>query len=605
MPIAVGCAVLGALLSGCANKKKPIVIPPRYATLKPKNVPPLFKDTLLERCMLLDTEPYLVNSFGVVANLHGTGDSVAPNAVRDYIVKQMLVHGISSHLIPGMSGIQPEQILRDPRFAIVQVDGYLPPGVRKGQQFDVQVSAIPGSNTTSLSHGQLWRAELRIGGANPQDPGGAVNVLAKAQGPIFVNPAYALKSSPDDPAAKRSLRFGVVLNGGYSMEDRPIGLRILAPSMRTARAIENRIDSRFQEVAPNTIAAAQDEAVIDLFGPPDYRGDWQHFINVVNHLYLNGSPEFSAAKARQLADEALKPNAPLMDISYCFEAIGKAALPVIRERELMSSTNPDIAYAAARAAAFLGDPTAPDALLQIARTSGHKFQLNAVDVLGALPSSPAVNEKLRPLLDSPEILVRIAAYNMLARNNDNAVFSTEIRQPLVDSSFALDVAKSSGNPVIYGTRMGPPRLAILGQRMSLDMPLLFSALDGRLTISSDPNGQTVTIFYRPPPPPGSDNVPPPVKIISRPDVAELVARLGGTSATGVNGLSFNYGEIVSILTAMTGAHQISAMAGGERVPATFVLQDLPRAHDSIYSAPIIPDQGRPQADEPGKVGMAR
>src|SRR5205823_14905189 len=123
LPVAACCAIAAALIAfaGCANKKNQIVIPPRYETLRPRVVPEVFKDTVLERCMLINTDPYLVNGFGVVANLHGTGDSTAPNAVRDYIVKQMVVHKIGSSLIPGMNRIQPEQILADKRFAIVQV----------------------------------------------------------------------------------------------------------------------------------------------------------------------------------------------------------------------------------------------------------------------------------------------------------------------------------------------------------------------------------------------------------------------------------------------------------------------------------------------------
>src|SRR6478752_6018135 len=90
LPLAACCAIAAAALiafAGCADKKPPIVIPPRYETLRPRVLPEVFKDTILERCMLINTDPYLVNGFGVVANLHGTGDSTAPNAVRDYIVK--------------------------------------------------------------------------------------------------------------------------------------------------------------------------------------------------------------------------------------------------------------------------------------------------------------------------------------------------------------------------------------------------------------------------------------------------------------------------------------------------------------------------------------
>ena len=222
-----------------------------------------------------------------------------------------------------------------------------------------------------------------------------------------------------------------------------------------------------------------------------------------------------------------------MDISYAWEGIGKAALPVILDRQLMSSPNQDIAYAATRAAAFLGDQSAPQALVNMARSSGHKFQINAIQVLGALPNSPAINEMLRPLLDSPQTLVRLEAYKMLVRNGDNSVFSTPVR-----SGFALDVVRSDAPPVIYATRRVQPRIAMIGNRTSLRMPMTFTAMDGRLSISSDATNRVVTIFYRPPEPPGGVHTRAaaaqlqPIKILSQPDIAEIIARLGGEGNDG-------------------------------------------------------------------------
>ena len=237
----------------------------------------------------------------LVVNLDSTGDSHAPNLVRQYILDMMIKHKVGSSLT-GVKTPAAETMLRDPRVAIVQVDGYLPPGVRKGQPFDVQVSAIPESNTTSLAGGDLLETELRIMGANPNDPAGAVNVFGRSSGNVFVNPAYALDpKASEDPAARRSLRFGVVMNGARSLEDRSLGLRLRSPSLRLSRYIEDRIDSRFQELKPDIIAAAQDEGIVSIYVPYAYAGDWERFAGVVTHLYLDGSPEFSAHKAKELA----------------------------------------------------------------------------------------------------------------------------------------------------------------------------------------------------------------------------------------------------------------------------------------------------------------
>ncbi|MEO6434937.1 MAG: flagellar basal body P-ring protein FlgI [Tepidisphaeraceae bacterium] len=651
---ACAALALGAgLMQGCSNKKKDgprVKLPDRYTTLPPRKVPAFLKDTILEKCDLINTEPFLVSGYSVVVNLDNTGDGDAPNRVRDYIVKEMFKHKWGSAL-SGINMPAPEQALRDPRVAIVQVDGYLPPGIRQGQPFDIQVSALPESNTTSLAHGELFTTDLRIMGANPTDPGGSVNVFARASGPIVVNPAYALNASPasgapgkatgarsasgkpapaesapgkpaladatqPDPAARRSLRYGIVMNGARSIHDRAIGLRIREPNLRLSRYIEDRVDNRLQEIKPDVIADAQDEAIVNLYVPAGLNGDWEHFAQLVRHLYLNRSPEFAAAKAKQLADEAVKPEAPLLDISYCWEGLGKIALPVIRERELMTHASEDVAYAAARAAAFLGDPTAPMALVKMAQMTGHRFQVNAVQVLGSLPSSPEINELLRPLLNSAETLVRLEAYKVLADNGDNSVFTKPVLGGPEEGGFILDIVQSDGPPVIYASRRGTPRIAVIGNRTAINLPITFSALDKRLMIASDLNNRNLTIYYRPQMPPGGPrtrdqaDMLQPVVVASRPDVAEVIARLAGEGAEDAlpgRALRFNYGEILAILSNMTSAQQLSALAGGTRVPASFIMQELPQVQDSIYNAPVIGDQGRPQTDggEPGRVGMAK
>ena len=68
---------------------------------------------------------------------------------------------------------------------------------------------------------------------------------------------------------------------------------------------------------------------------------------------------------RNWPTKAEKPNARLVDITYCWEAIGSAALPFISK--LITDPSPKVAFAAARAGAFIGDPTeaSQSALLQM------------------------------------------------------------------------------------------------------------------------------------------------------------------------------------------------------------------------------------------------
>src|SRR5439155_24235539 len=118
---------------------------------------------------------------------------------------------------------------------------------------------------------------------------------------------------------------------------------------------------------------------------------------------------------------------------------------------------------------------------------------------------------------------------------------------------------------------------------SVDLPVTFTTLDGRLSISSDEKEQAVTIFYRPAPPPGGVRTREgteqltPIRVMSRPDIAEVIARLGGEGFEHARGLSFNYGQIVSILSNLITKQQLVALAGGMKLPASFILQELPQA----------------------------
>ncbi|MGH7177082.1 MAG: flagellar basal body P-ring protein FlgI, partial [Tepidisphaeraceae bacterium] len=528
----VGVAVMLLALVGCGHKKPPPK-PPRYPSLPAKQVPEFLKGTIFERVDLMNDQPLLVNNFGLVVNLDGTGSSVAPTAVRQYIIRQMLKRGFGSKLMPGFENMEPEDVLKDPRVAIVQVDGLIPPGARADERFDVQVSALgfPNNTTSSVARGELYRTDLAQNGANPNMPGIAINTLAWCEGPVFVNPAYAL-SNPKDPQVRSSLRFGVVLDGAINMQDRPLFLRLRQPQFSVSRSIEFRVDQGFLDI---TVASAFDEGVVQLYVPRSYRGDWEHFAGVATHLYFNNSTAFNVAKSQELAAEAVKPGAPLEDISYCWEGLGTSALPNIVP--LMNNPSPEVAFAAARAAAFLGDSSARTVLLDMARTQDHPFQLSAVRVLGGLPASPLVNQMLRSLLDSRQTVVRLDAYRILAENRDPSIFSR-----VVNDKFILDIVPCAGPPLVYAARRGTPRIAIFGNKPSLILPATFAALDNRLTISSQNGQNVVSIFYRDP------AVARPSAVRSFPDLADLVARLGGEGAIEEpQMLDFCYGDVVAIV----------------------------------------------------------
>src|SRR5688572_7962922 len=390
---ATALAVALVSAAGCAGRPKQTArSEPRFPSLPPKDVPDFLKGTVIERVDVQGTVPDPVSGYGLVANLWGTGDAKASNATREYMIRMMEKRGFGSRNM-GLEEITPERVLSDPRFAIVRVDGLIPPGARPLDRFDVVVSAEDINDTSSLAHGQLYRTVLKVDGANPRNPGMSIDEHAFAEGGVFVNPAYALELAPSTGAARASLRNGVIIGGGVVQIERPLVLKLRQPGFREARAIDQRLDLFLQD---SSIAGAMNEAQVQVHLPPRFKGDWEHFVGLITHVYFNDSPRFRMDKAKELMTVALEPDAPLMDISYCWEALGEEALPFVRP--LMTHERADVAYAAARAAAFSGDMSAQNVLIEMARKQDHPFQLNAVQSLGKLRNSPEISAMLRSLL---------------------------------------------------------------------------------------------------------------------------------------------------------------------------------------------------------------
>src|SRR5215213_927432 len=128
--VAVALLAIGM---GCSSKPKAGASkPPKYATLPPKDVPEFLKDTILEKTDLIETDPKLTSGFGIVAHLHNTADNtLIPQTVRTYIIREMVKRGFGSKLQPGYEDMQPEEMLRSKTVSVVRVDGYIPAGARK------------------------------------------------------------------------------------------------------------------------------------------------------------------------------------------------------------------------------------------------------------------------------------------------------------------------------------------------------------------------------------------------------------------------------------------------------------------------------------------
>ena len=72
--------------------------------------------------------------------------------------------------------------------------------------------------------------------------------------------------------------------------------------LKTLEIFQAVADKPRKNVMPATfqVAAALDEGLIEVYVPRAYAGDWKHFIDVVEHLYINGSPAEQIARVSSL-----------------------------------------------------------------------------------------------------------------------------------------------------------------------------------------------------------------------------------------------------------------------------------------------------------------
>jgi len=128
-----------------------------------------------------------VDGFGVVINLAGTGSRECPPAQREFIIKYLRGMKSRRELKKPYDQMTAEQILDSTSTAVVQVSGLVPAGAPKGEAFDVEVRALPQTQTTSLQGGLLLPSDMRILAV------GSRGILAGqrgavASGELFINP---------------------------------------------------------------------------------------------------------------------------------------------------------------------------------------------------------------------------------------------------------------------------------------------------------------------------------------------------------------------------------------------------------------------------------
>ncbi len=516
--------VVAPALGGCQrwrNRHKPIPKAEIRAPSITRDVPSSLRGTVGAETTITGVERTLVSGIGFVVGLNGTGGLTIPEQYAAHLEREMGLNGIgigNDDLNSPLAGKTPSEVMRDPNTAAVIVQAAIPAGAREGESFDVYVRAI---NATSLEGGVLWTTDLRIGPpsafGNPQ-----ARKIAKSKGPIFLNP-FAEPGGQYDGVTRD---VGRILDGGVVTFPTKVEVLLNNPSHQRARQIVTAINTAFPlhrgEKEPT--ARGKDDTLILVQIPTRYLDRRQEFLDLLAHVTIDQS--YPEIYARRYAQTLLSQPYLAGDMSLCLQALGERALPFLSDLYIHPEAAPRLA--ALRAGAALGDARVVKHLRDIALDTDSRYRTDAMSLMSRIDESPLVDATLRELLSSPELSIRVEAYedlmdralrvrrrriaqllansrqDILASNTQLEALSKVFVPPdpvrgvsrqLVEGKFFLDIVPF-GDPLIYVTQQHEPRIVLFGQDLRLKKPLLATAWSDRLMLVADDDTSPIRLYYR-------------------------------------------------------------------------------------------------------------
>jgi hypothetical protein len=388
------------------------------------------------------TNPQRIERAALVTGLAGTGSDPPPNARRQAILSDMQARGV----------VEPNKLLASPATSLVWVHGYLPPGVRKGDRFDVAVEVPPDCDTTSLNGGWLMEtrlSEMVVLGNRVRDG----HVLGVVEGPLLVDPV-----SSGTLDSKSKIR-ATVPGGGVALASRSIGL-VLQPEHRSvalSKRIGDHINTRFHTVARGSkrgVATPKTDRFIELEIPSLYRHNLSRYIRVIGALAViepeGGRHARLELLGRQLSDPVTAPGAALR-----LEAIGKEAIPTLKKA--LSSPDAEVRFAAAEALAYLGESAAAGHLADAAANLRSARQ-PALAALSVIDDANGI-DALQSLLASPSAETRYGAFRAMWMMDSPIPL---VRGERLADACGLHVLNVGGPTLIHATRTHHPEIVLFG-----------------------------------------------------------------------------------------------------------------------------------------------
>lgn len=468
-------------LGGCSHlrgqKKDNSLIPEQFAADLESG-----KTMLIGNHAYIDSlRPIEIRGVGLVNNLPGTGADDVNSAERRIIYDELIKLGIRDA----------RALLADPSTAVVNIVGYLRPGIQEGDLFDVELVLPIESEGKSLRGGWLMKAPLQ----EMQQIGDSVagnKPLAFVEGPILV----------DDPLATETvnptgLKKGRILSGARSKISRQIYMKMKSghdSPFITAR-IAKEINNRFyiSTGQKKGMATAKSDTLIVLDVHPSYRNDVARYVQVVQSIAYFETPARQAKRIERLKQELLVPG-KAQNAAFQLEALGKAGIEPLKSA--LTSRNTEVLFHAGTSLAHLGDGSAVRVLANIAKDEP-AFRVYALNALSVLRNDVDAETCLQELLHVPSAETRYGAFRALCyRNPYDRTVRGEVLQNDGGAQFSYHGVMSNAPPLVHLTKSRKPEIVLFGDDIRIKQPFALNAGPVMFVNGQGRDGVVITKFGR-------------------------------------------------------------------------------------------------------------
>lgn len=412
-----------------------------------------------------------VEGVALVTQLDGTGSNPRQSGQREHLVGEM-----HSHAIEDVDDL----LARDDN-SLVVVRGYIPPAAEKGERFDLEVTTLKKSDTTSLEDGFLMQTRLRpmaVLGGRVQEG----HVVARGRGYLMTDNMFNPSAGP------RGKLEAIIPGGGVASTPRPVGLAIHRSqhSVKNSTAISTAINDRFTAYDGSVrigVAKPKNDRMIEIRIAPEYKLNIGRYFRVLANIAY-GESDGARLDRLQNTERELNDAATTAVAAIRLEAMGKDAIPSLNRG--LRSDDAEVRFHSAQALVYMGET---DGIEELAKAAVDEpaFRWHALTAL-ASSNHEAAEDALVSMLNVSSAETRYGAFRALQqRSPDDPAYQGKF----LNDGFYFAAVPSKGEPMVHVAKRHRPEIVLFGREQKVKENFLY--VESGLTVKAK-NANTVEII---------------------------------------------------------------------------------------------------------------